>query len=359
MQSSEAFLPVSLGTELDRTTSIISAISDDMRVLILTNAYPSVEKPWEGAAVLLQAEGLRRLGAIVEVLHLERTAKGQKVYLSAYRKIRQRFEEGRFDVLHVHFGGIQALLGATVARHRCVITYHGTDLHGGKPRTIEEKVSYAVGVWCSKLASRLGGAAIVVSGTLLPCLGARHCSATVIPTGVDYQRFVPMDRFQARRDLGLDQDSRWILFCDNNRDPIKRLDLAERAIDELKGDFPDAQLLILNHVPFDLVPLYLNAAEALLVTSDKEGSPNIVKEAIACNLPVVSVDVGDVPEMISGLKHCNIAERDPRSLSAALKHALLRSGGENGREIKKVVIDNDRLCRAILDVYRAVVKSDE
>ena len=135
-----------------------------------------------------------------------------------------------------------------------------------------------------------------------------------------------MDRFQARRDLGLDQDSRWILFCDNNRDPIKRLDLAEQAIDELKGDFPDAQLLILNHVPFDLVPLYLNAAEALLVTSDKEGSPNIVKEAIACNLPVVSVDVGDVPEMISGLKHCNIAERDPRQVAAALKHALLRSG---------------------------------
>ena len=191
MQSSEAFLPVSLGTELDRTTSIISAISDDMRVLILTNAYPSVEKPWEGAAVLLQAEGLRRLGAIVRFCILRERPKGKKFIFLPIGKIRQRFEEGRFDVLHVHFGGIQALLGATVARHRCVITYHGTDLHGGKPRTIEEKVSYAVGVWCSKLASRLGGAAIVVSGTLLPCLGARHCSATVIPTGGGLSKVCP------------------------------------------------------------------------------------------------------------------------------------------------------------------------
>ena len=275
--------------------SIIGSISDDMKVLILTNVYPSVERPWEGAPVRLQVEGLRRLGAAVEVLHLERTNEGQKVYLSAYQKIRRAFKAGAFDILHVHFGGIQALLGAMAARRRCVITYHGTDLHGGKAETVREKVSNGIGVWCSKLASRLCGGAVVVSGTLLPYLGGSHCNVTVIPTGVDYQTFFPIGQVQARRSLGLDQDSRWILFCDNNRDPIKRRDLAEQAIEELKRDFPDAELLVLNHVPFDLVPLYLNAAEALLVTSDKEGSPNIVKEAIACNVPIVSVDVGDVP----------------------------------------------------------------
>ncbi len=326
-----------------------------MKVLFLTNAYPSMEKPWEGVPVLLQAEGLRRLGVVVEVLYLQRSSGGREIYFSAYPKIKSEFKKGKFDLLHVHFGGVQALLGALVAKRRCIISYHGTDLHGGTPRNFPEQAAYAAGVCCSKLASRLSGASIVVSRTLLPYLDSRAHTAAVIPTGVDYKRFFPMDRIQARRSLGMDEGCQSILFCDNNGDPVKRRDLAEQAMSDLKGGFPKAQLFVLNHVPFDRVPLYLNAADALLVTSDKEGSPNIVKEAIACNVPVVSVDVGDVSEMISGLKNCHITERDPRNLSAALKRVLLMDEREYGREKKKDFIDNDRICSAIFELYSNVL----
>ena len=328
-----------------------------MKVLFLTNAYPTPERPWLGTAVRLQEEGLSSLGAEVAILYLKRTEKGKFVYLSALPVIKQKFIKGQFDILHVQFGGVQAFLGALTARDKCVITYHGTDLHGGNPPSLQEKISYMIGIFCSRLAVRMAGASIAVSQNLvenLPRKIARRIE--IIPTGVDFRVFRPMDKAYARMRLNLEQDPYLVLFCDNNNDPVKRRDIAEQTVGLLQKQGLNVSLLVMTHIPFEEVPLYLNAADALLVTSEKEGSPNIVKEALACNLPVVSVDVGDVAEMIAGVKSCRIVQRDPETIKDVLAEIILTGVPSDGREKRRNVIDNEKVCNRVMEVYKRVVK---
>jgi glycosyltransferase involved in cell wall biosynthesis len=322
-----------------------------MRILTVCNAYPSAQKPWEGPAIGLQVQGLRNLGLDVHVLHFKRQALGQRVYLGAYPRIRRLFLQGKFDILHVQYGGVQALLGSLAAGKRCVITYHGTDLHGGMPRGNVEKISYLTGVICSRLAAARCGACIVVSKNLLSFLGSQAKKAQVIPSGVDYRRFFPMDKQEARKKLGLCEDAKYVLFCDSGGDPVKRRDLAQHSVGLVEGFFPKASLLLLSRVAFSDVPLYINASDVLLVTSQKEGSPNIVKEAIACNLPVVAVEAGDIPAMISGLSNCYTTPREPGAISQTLVKVLANGRRSEGREKMRYLLDNENICRRVLSVY--------
>jgi len=327
-----------------------------MKVLFVTNAYPSPERPWLGTAVRLQEQGLVSLGINVTILYLNRTDKGKLVYLSAFSSIKKKFKEGSFDILHVQFGGIQALLGALAARKRCIITYHGTDLHGGSPPSLKEKISYSIGIFCSKLAIRMAGASIAVSRNLvedLPRKMARRIE--IIPTGVDYRLFRPMNKRFARKSLNLEQDLYFVLFCDNNNDPVKRRDIADKAVEILREQGLNANLLVMAHIPFEEIPIFINAADVLLVTSDKEGSPNIVKEALACNLPIVSVDVGDVAEMTAGVKNCRIVAREPKIIANALAEIVLTGERSDGREKRQNIIDNEKVCERVLEVYKRVL----
>ncbi len=331
-----------------------------MKSLFLTNAYPSVDKPWLGPAVKLQEKGLKSLGVEIAILYLNRLEKGQAVYLSAFPMIKKRFEEGGFDILHVQFGGVQALLGALVAGRRCVITFHGTDLHGGLPQTMWESISYKIGVICSKLAIAMAGASIAVSKNLLEGLWPKLAKRVeIIPTGVDYQTFRPMDKSYARAQANLSSDCHYVLFCDGNKDPVKRRDLADQAVHILKNRGLNVELLVLTHVPFQKMPLYLNAADVLLVTSEKEGSPNIVKEALACNLPVVSVDVGDVEKMINGVENCVLVSREISAIADSLEAIIASSKRSNGREIKRNLIDNYEICKSIRSIYQELMRSDK
>ncbi|MGC9195022.1 MAG: glycosyltransferase [Syntrophobacteraceae bacterium] len=328
-----------------------------MRILTLCNAYPSAQKPWEGPAIGVQVQGLRNLGLNVHVLHLKRQALGKRVYLGAYPKIRRLFMQGKFDILHVQYGGLQALLGSLAAGRRCVITYRGTDLHGGFAQNHGEKIRYWTGVQCSRLAATQCGACIVVSKNLLSFLESWAKRAAVIPSGVDYHRFFPMDKQIVRKKLGLCEDARYILFCDSGADPVKRRDLAKHCVELVQGFLPKASLLLLSRVAFGDVPLYINAADVLLVTSQKEGSPNIVKEAVACNLPVVAVEAGDIPAMISGLSNCYITQRDPGAISGALLKVLADGRRSEGREKMRYLLDNENICRRVLSVYEDMTRS--
>ncbi len=327
-----------------------------IKVLFLTNTYPSPDRPWAGSAVKLQEEALRKAGIHVDVLHLDRTGSGQRIYLTAYPKIKKTLLTGKYDLLHVQFGGVQAFLGALAAEKRCIVTYHGTDLHGGSPQTIWESLSYFLGVICSRYAARRSGASIVVAEHLLRYLGSNVEYSCVIPTGVDYDRFFPTDKKKARNLIGLKTEKRYVLFNINNMDPVKRRDLAEKTMALLEKEIPEAHLLTLSQVPFEKVPLFINASDVLLVTSDKEGSPNIVKEALACNLPVVSVDVGDVPDMIADVKNCSIVSREPEIIANALANIINSGADSDGREKRREIIDNVKVCQRIIEVYKTVMR---
>src|SRR5207247_7631280 len=183
------------------------------------------------------------------------------------------------------------------------------------------------------IASLRASRAICVSEQLKGRLLWAKARTTVIPTGVDTQLFYPRSRNTARAEIGLPVDERVVLFNASSNPRIKRLDLARAAVDRARSLCGAIRFEVLEGATDPkVVPLLLNAADCLLVTSDWEGSPNIVKEAIACNLPVVSVDVGDVAERLEGVDPSRIADREVADLAAAMAAIVGTGARSNGRE---------------------------
>jgi glycosyltransferase involved in cell wall biosynthesis len=156
--------------------------------------------------------------------------------------------------------------------------------------------------------------------------------AHVVPNGVDVSLFRPIDRLQARRRLGWEQDARHVLFAGNPADPAKGWKLAAAALDIAGARLPfSVRMTGLSGIAADEVPLHMNASDVMLVTSHSEGSPNTVKEAMACDLPVVSVPVGDVPDLLAGVSSSGVYARDPAALADALLPYLLAPVRSDGR----------------------------
>lgn len=322
---------------------------------MVTNTYPTVDRPYAGAAVYVQETGLQKLGVDISILLLGRELNGPQVYLKCRELIKKTFQEGNFDLIHVQFGGLQALQAVRALRRRVIITFHGTDLHGGLPKTISQYIRYKIGTWCSRWAAKHGGWSIVVSENLSQYLVHVTNCYSVIPTGVDFEQFKPIPKVECIKKLCLDPNKKYILFCDSGHDPVKRRDLANLVLAKARQEIENLEFLELHHVPHKEVPLYLNASDCLLVTSDKEGSPNIIKEALACNTPILSVDVGDVALRIREVKNCEIVSRDVPQITKSLCKIILNNSRSNGREMTRESIDNDIICHKILSIYEKVV----
>jgi glycosyltransferase involved in cell wall biosynthesis len=183
----------------------------------------------------------------------------------------------------------------------------------------------------------------------------RRDRSGVIPNGLNLSLFVPIAKSEARLTLGWHERERVVLFNAGRNERVKRLDLALAAVDQARRSVNNLRFEVLRgDTSAEKIPLYLNAADCLLVTSDWEGSPNLVKEALACNLPVVSVDVGDVPERVSGVTPSRLAERSPESLARCIVEVLQENRRSNGRE-KIAPLSDKAIADQVLDVYRQVI----
>lgn len=325
---------------------------------MVTNQYPTQKKPDSNPAVMHQVIGLRKLGVEVDVCHTERALGSRFTYLKMLKPLREAWASGHYDLMHVQFGGVQALAGAVLGKKTSVITYHGSDLHGGAPATTMDTIASKTTVWCSRAAAHLAGGVAVVSPNLIAYIpGGIRARTRVFPPGVDYELFSPQRRKPAIEALSLHPDRQYVLFSDIGSSPVKRRDLASAVINEVKASAPLAELLLLSGRPYWEVPSFLSAADCLLLTSDREGSPNIVKEALAMNLPIVSVDVGDVALRCQGVAGCHIVPREIEALAGAVLATL--SGGrlQNSREVKRREIDNAVICSQVHAFYKQVLSS--
>jgi glycosyltransferase involved in cell wall biosynthesis len=171
---------------------------------------------------------------------------------------------------------------------------------------------------------------------------------------VDLSRFRPKDRLRCQVALGWDPDRRHVLFPASRDRPEKRYALAQTAVALLDGDAAVVELHHLDGVAHEEMPTWLNACEALLLTSTHEGSPNVVKEALACDVPIVSVDVGDVRDRIETIDGCFIAEPTPQDLAAKLESVLERRGRINGRD-RISELSLERVAEKVRDIYETLV----
>ena len=304
-----------------------------MRVLVVTNLWPTPEAPARGGFVKDQVDALNAIdGLSVEVFAF---GLGSREYLRAAATIRTRYRDERFDVIHAHYG----LCGwsALAARHAPhVVTFHGTDL------------AHRYAGPLSRALVRLVDLPAPVSATLARS-GLPHAAppVAVLPCGVNLDRFQPIDRAEARRKLGLEASGRYLLFPADPGRPEKRHDRARRL-----ADATGATLLAYEQRPPEDVPLLINAANAMVVTSDREGFGLAPLEALACDVPVLSTEVGVAPLVLEGVEGTLCAsfheERWARALEPHLEHDDPRV---NGRA-RAALFDRNRLAQRVFHAYR-------
>jgi teichuronic acid biosynthesis glycosyltransferase TuaC len=327
-----------------------------MRVLAVTNMYPLAETPTLGNFIEQQIKGLQEIGLEVEIMLVDRVHDGMSAYFNLRGRLCSRIDSFDPDVVHVMYGGVMAAQASRIVKNKpTVVTFHGSDLLGEHLSGTRRKVLAQVGIWASWWAALNASGIVVVSNGLKNALprSIDPNRITTIPCGIDLQRFKPLDRDICRNLLGWDKSAFHILFPANNGNPVKRPALAHAALDALTKLGVRAELHYLQGVRHDQVPIWLNASDVLLMTSLHEGAPTIIKEALACDLPVVSVSVGDVAERIQGIQGCFVSLPDPQELAA--KMLIVHSGPRRvaGRS-KMAEFSLERTAHRLKKVYENV-----
>jgi glycosyltransferase involved in cell wall biosynthesis len=311
-----------------------------MRALVVTNMYPSPQRPGHGSFVRDQVEALRRLPGL-ELELFAFSPGGPAAYPRAAADLRRRYRGSpRFDVVHAHFGltAWPALAAPGAVRG---VTLHGTDL--AHPRS--RKITLA--------ALPLLDLVATVSEPLMRQVPDRAIrgTAAVLPCGVDLGRFRPVSRVEARSALGLQPDRPYLLFPADPRRPEKRHD---RAL-EVAGQTP---LLTLGNVDPAEVPLHVNAANAVLVPSEREGFGLAALEALACEVPVLATPVGIAPEALDGIAGTLCAEFDPMVWRRALEPHLAAADPRVPGRPRAEQFSSDRMAVRVLEAWQSLLNRD-
>lgn len=313
---------------------------------MVTSEWPSVHAPAEGVFIEQQVDALRRAGVEVEVKAFAGRHRPLR-YLRIWRDIQRTIRRGDHDLVHAQFGHSGAL-AATPKRRPLVVTYRGSDILGGGGGPMA-RLFVAV----SRYGARRADARIIVAAHMAPYLPAPPTA--VIPSGLDRRVFHPEPQREARERLGLPLDKRLALFVENRPGrPEKRFWLAVESVRLVD----DLELIHVSGMPRDAIADHMNAADVLLLTSSREGSPNVVKEALACGLPVVALDVGDVRERVADVEGCIVCEDErPETIAAAIRTVLSTPTRVHAEHVIGN-LDEDLLTRDLITVYEGVLEGD-
>jgi teichuronic acid biosynthesis glycosyltransferase TuaC len=310
-----------------------------VKVLVLTNMYPTPDRPFHGTFVEQQVKSLRREGVEVDVLYVD-GVKSNLNYLWGFPRLWSKLLTKHYDLIHAHYV-FSGLIARAQLACPVVLTHHGSQVFQG---------------WQARLcrvATPLMDRAIVVSPEMKE--KGRLSNANIIPCGIDFELFKPTPRQQARKELGLPQDKKLVLYAGEYFRPIKRFDIVQTAMKLLHEKRPDAELVLVAKKPLHEVPKYMSACDVLVLVSDGEGSPMVIKEAMACNLPIVSVPAGDVEEVITGTEGCYLCSQDPRDVADKLEMALKWGKKTDGRE-KIGHMEISAIAKRIISLYEDLLR---
>lgn len=304
--------------------------------------YPTSEKPSFGTFVKEQVESLREKNIDVDVLFVNGD-KSRINYIWAFPRLWARILTRRYDLIHAHY-----VFSGIIARAQClypvVLTHHGSQVFQSWQAPV------------CRFVSRFMDRTLVMSEEMKN--RGRLPQATVIPCGIDLKLFNPEPLMKMREELDLAQDKKLVLFAGRYDHPVKRFDILQAAMKILQKKMPEAELVVVSQVPLQAIPKYMSACDVLTLVSNGEGSPMVIKEAMACNLPIVSVPVGDVPEVIKDTEGCYLCSQNPEDVAATLEKALKRNKRTYGREnISHMEIG--AISQRIFNEYRDVLNKKQ
>ena len=305
-----------------------------MKVLIVcSHRYYAPYTDFVAPFIYEQMQGLKSLGCEFQICFVK--GGGIKSYIKAWLDIHKAIKEYQPDLIHAHYGlcGVVANMQRKVP---VICTYHGSDINEINVRRF------------SMIAVRLSCYNIFVSQKLYDIAG-NPTKSIVIPCAVDVEHFRPMDKLGCRKALGMEQDKTYILFSKEFADEVKNYPLAKNAVDRLGKN---VELLEFYGYTREQVPMLYNAVDCGLLTSFTEGSPQFVKEAIACGCPIVSTDVGDVKEVIDGVKNAFIATYDVEDVADKLQKTL--SIGHLSKTDLPMKYTTNNIVKRIFEIYNSV-----
>jgi glycosyltransferase involved in cell wall biosynthesis len=309
-----------------------------MRVLIVTNMYPTRERPEFGVFVRDQLEALGRIDGVEPELYVFEGG-GIRAYRRAVRPLRRHLAERDYDVVHAHYG-LTGWVARRAGAKPLVVTLHGTDVYDKRAGRISRSVA------------RRADQVAVVSEDLGSALGRLRTKRplAVMPTGVNLERFSERPREQARRRLGIDPEGSYVLFPFNPDRPVKHYDRALAVAEQIE----DLEVLTLGGVAPDEVATYMNAVDATLVPSEYEGFGLAALETLACNTPVVATPTGMAPALLAGVAGCHCIEWDLETWRAAVESIL---DDPDPRVAGRPVAERwstDAMAARVVELYRAV-----
>lgn len=315
----------------------------DIKVLHITNNYPTKKFPVFGIFVKEQIDSLISEGVNCEVFFINGRENGKQEYFKSIFRIKKILSEKSYDIIHCHhvFSAIVFILTGKYRKIKSVVSFQN-DPDKESFFNLFHFVKNKVSIWIFKNNS----------------IYVKHKKGFYLPNGVNTSFFRPIDRKEAKNKINLDINKKYLLFVSSNyiRNQ-KRYDVFKATIKELKKNDDTIEELKMINVNRELTPYYFNAANLHLLTSDFEGSPNSVKEAMSCNIPVVSTDVGNVKELFQGVNNsCLISSNDPIALSKSCLKAMEVKNIDSRDAIIAKQLDIQSVAKNLKEKYINLIK---
>lgn len=311
-----------------------------MKVLIVCSGNaPNFDFQKHQAFIYEQVEAVKKADKMIKFDYFFINQKGIKGYLSCLKSLKVKLRQQHFDCIHAHFV-TSALLANLQGQVPVIATFHGSD------------INLKVHRWFSLAVEIMSRHTIYVSENLRKkALCNFQSKSKVIPCGVDFTLFRPRPKKLARQKLSLSLTTKYILFSSHFENTVKNYPLAKAALEIINDS--SIQLLELKNFTREEVALLMTAVDVALMTSFSEGSPQFIKEALACNCPIVSTNVGDVEEVMGGIEGCYITSYQPADVASKIQLVLSQSEPIKGRE-NILHFDNQRIAQKLVILYKSL-----
>ncbi len=295
----------------------------------------------QGISPIIKNQGMS-LQKKQELSYFTIKGKGLKGYISGIFDLRNHFKNNRYDIIHAHYS-LSAFVASLAGAKPLVVSLMGSD--------VKSKGFYKFFI---KLFNAVFWKKIIVkSQDMKESLGVEKVS--IIPNGVNFEKFMVMDRDKAIQKVNWDISKKHILFAANPDRPEKNYKLTKEAFDLL--ELENVELHYLKDVPNENMPFYFNAANVIVLTSLWEGSPNVIKESMACNIPIVATDVGDIRKVFADTQGCYLTSQDVNDVAMKLKEAIAFDNRTRGRETIKYLNENI-IAANIISLYESVLTNN-